>query len=119
MLRQRLSWFWGHELELQFADAVGTTVRDETCASQECQGGGVVGECARDELVDRVRAGALDYAGEQLAADATPLPVVDNLACELSYAICLAPRAIARYADDRPVGWVDRDESLVPDVVDI
>jgi hypothetical protein len=69
--------------------------------------------------VDVVRACALDDAGEQLASDATPLPVVDDLACELSYAISPGPLAIARHADDRPVRWVDRDESLVPDVIDV
>ena len=109
---------WG-ELQLQLDFAAVARASPEPEASQERASRPVLPQRRGGEEGQAVRAGPIHGAPRELGADAQALHVVGDLGGDLCNACSIGDLRVPGDADDRSVAFVDRDDRLIADMIDI
>jgi len=106
-----------HQLQLDFAAVARASPEPE--ASQERARRPVLPQRRCGEEGQAVRAGPVHGAPRELSADAQTLHVVGDLGGYLRDPFSIGDVRVSGDADDRSVAFIDRDDRLIADMIDI
>ena len=107
------------ELQLQLDFAAVARASPEPEASQERARRPVLPQRRCGEEGQAVRAGPVHGAPRELSADAQTLHVVGDLGGYLRDPFSIGDVRVSGDADDRSVAFVDRDDRLIADMIDV